>query len=135
MNLETEITMIMIALLPFLAVWALLDVSRRVQRRREEQVARQIALTDAIHRELGGAAAPEVTRSLRGTWTVSMRLPLHREDVVGVITRLTQDVFRRLDRQDPPRLRLVLIPQTVRPWRRARVADSTRAAGRLSRAA
>ena len=106
MNLETETT-IMIALLPFLAVWALLDLSRRIQRRREEWVARQIALTDAIHRE--------------GT--------------VGVITRLTQDLFRRLDRQDPPQLRLVLIPQAVRPWQQGRVVDSTRPAGRLSRAA
>jgi len=134
MNLETETT-IMIALLPFLAVWALLDLSRRIQRRREERVARQITLTDAIHRELGAVAAPEVTRSLSGTWTVSMRLPLHREGTVGVITRLTQDLFRRLDRQDPPQLRLVLIPQVVRPWQRRRAVDSTRPAGRLSRAA
>jgi hypothetical protein len=134
MNLETETT-IMIALLPFLAVWALLDLSRRIQRRREERVARQIALTDAIHRELGAVAAPEVTRSLSGTWTVSMRLPLHREGTVGVITRLTQDLFRRLDRQDPPQLRLVLIPQAVRPWQRSRVVDSPRPADRLSRAA
>jgi len=134
MNLETETT-IMIALLPFLAVWALLDLSRRIQRRREERVARQIALTDAIHRELGPVAAPDVTRSLSGEWTVSMRLPLEREATVGVITRLTQDLFRRLDRQDTPRLRLVLIPQVARPWQRGRVATSTRPAGRLSRAA
>ena len=134
MNLETETT-IMIALLPFLAVWALLDLSRRIQRRREERVARQIALTDAIHRELGPVAAPDVTRSLSGEWTVSMRLPLEREATVGVITRLTQDLFRRLDRQETPRLRLVLIPRVARPWRRAHVATSTRPAGRLSRAA
>ena len=134
MNLETETT-IMIALLPFLAVWALLDLSRRIQRRREARVARQIALTDAIHRELGPVAAPDVTRSLSGEWTVSMRLPLEREATVGVITRLTQDLFRRLDRQETPRLRLVLIPQVARPWQRGRVATSTRPAGRLSRAA
>jgi len=134
MNFETETT-IMIALIPFLAVWALLDLSRRVQRRREERAARQIALTDAIHRELGAVAAPDVTRSLTGEWTVSVRLPLHRESTVGAITRLTQDLFRRLDRQDPPRLRLVLIPQAVRPWQSGRAIDATRGAGRLSRAA
>jgi len=83
MNLETETT-IMIALLPFLAVWALLDLSRRIQRRREERVARQIVLTEAIHGELGAVAAPDVTRSLSGEWTVSMRLPLEREATVGV---------------------------------------------------
>jgi hypothetical protein len=134
MNLETETT-IMIALLPFLAVWALLDLSRRIQRRREERVARQIVLTEAIHRELGAVAAPDVTRSLSGEWTVSMRLPLEREATVGVITRLTQDVFRRLDRQDPPRLRLVLIPQVARPRPRGRVVSTARPADRLSRAA
>jgi hypothetical protein len=134
MSSETEIT-IMIVLVPFLAVWALLALSRRVQRRREERVARQIALTDAIHGELGAVAAPDVTRSFAGEWTVSMRLPLHHEGMVGAITRLTQDLFRRLDRQDPPRLRLVLIPQTVRPWRRDRVVGVSREAGRLDRAA
>ena len=36
---STEIT-IMIVLVPFLAVWALLALSRRVQRRREERVVR-----------------------------------------------------------------------------------------------
>ena len=122
-------------MLPFLAVWALLDLSRRIQRRREERVARQIALTEAIHRELGPVAAPDVTRSLSGEWTVSMRLPLEREATVGVITRLTQDLFRRLDRQDPPRLRLVLIPQVARPWQRGRVVSTNRPADRLRRAA
>jgi hypothetical protein len=58
---ETEAT-IMIAVIPFLAVWALLVVSRRVAEAREARVARQIALTDAIHRELGAVAAPEVWR-------------------------------------------------------------------------
>ena len=72
---------------------------------------------------------------LSGEWTVSMRLPLEREATVGVITRLTQDVFRRLDRQDPPRLRLVLIPQVARPRQRGRVVGTARPADRLSRAA
>lgn len=134
MNLETAIT-IMIALMPLLAMWALLDLFGRARRRREESVARQIALTDAIHRELGAVVAPVVTRSLTGTWTVAMSLPLQREATVGIITRLTQDVFRRLDRQDPPRLRLVLMPRVVRPVRPDQMVDVTREAGRLSRAA
>ena len=134
MNLETATT-IMIALIPILALWTLLDLIRRVQRRREQWVARQIALTDAIHRELGAVAAPVVTQSFSGTWTVAMSLPLQREATVGVVTRLTQDLFRRLDRQDPPRLRLVLIPRAIRPVRPGQMPDATREAGRLSRAA
>ena len=74
MSVETEVT-IMIAILPFLAVWGLLVLSRRVAVAREACVARQIALTDAIHRELGAVAAPEVRRSRSGTWIVSVRLP------------------------------------------------------------
>jgi hypothetical protein len=53
---------------------------------------------------------------------------------VSAITRITHDLFRRLDRQDPPRLRLVLIPQETAPEQRARRIDSPRYA-RLGRAA
>ncbi|HEU5218193.1 MAG TPA: hypothetical protein VFU23_06010 [Gemmatimonadales bacterium] len=134
MNFETEAT-VMIVLIPFLAVWGLLMVARSVERRREARVARQITLTDAIHRELGAAAAPVVRRTWSGEWVVSVRLGLTREATVGTIARITSELFRRLDRQDPPRLRLVLIPQESRPIQRALATDSPRAAGRLSRAA
>ena len=134
MSLETETT-IMIALIPFLAIWGLLRFVGAVERRRDARVARQIALTDAIHRELGAVAAPNVRRSWSGEWVVSMRLALAREGTVGTITRITNDFFRRLDRQDPPRLRVVLIPQEPRPAGRILATDSPRSAGRLSRAA
>jgi hypothetical protein len=126
---------IVILLIPFLAVWALLEITRRIGERREARVGRQIALTDAIHRELGAVAAPVVRRGWSREWVVSVRLPLQREATVGTITRITHDLFRRLDRQDPPRLRLVLIPQEPRPVTRPMAAGSSRTAGRLSRAA
>ena len=132
MSLEKEIT-IMIALIPFLAVWGLLRIARAVERRRERCVSRQIALTDAIHRELGAAAAPEVRRTWTGEWVVSMRLALSRESTVGTIARITSDLFRRLDGRDSPRLRVVLLPLDERV--RRVLADSPRPAGRLSRAA
>jgi hypothetical protein len=123
------------ALLPSAALVGLLWLARVIREKREAGVARQIMLTDAIHRELGAAAAPEVRRSWTRGWIVSMRLPLYREETVGVITRITHDLFRQLDREDPPRLRLVLIPQELRPWDRARMTGTRRAADRLSRAA
>ena len=132
MSLETETT-IMIALIPFLAVWGLLRVAQAVERRRERCVSRQIALTDAIHRGLGAAAAPEVRRTWTGEWVVSMRLALSRESTVGTIARITGDLFRRLDGRDSPRLRVVLLPLDERV--RRVLADSPRPAGRLSRAA
>lgn len=134
MSMDTEIA-IMIALVPFLAVWGLLALSSRVARARSVRVARQIALTEAIHRELGAVAAPEVQRGWTGGWTVSVRLPLQREGLVGAIGRITHDLFRRLDRQETPRVRLVLIPQEVRPLRRPARRGSSRTSDRLTRAA
>lgn len=133
MSLETD-TAIMIALIPFLAVWGLLRIAAAVERRRECCVSRQVALTDAIHRELGAAAAPSVRRAWSGEWVVSVRLAWACESTVGAIARITGDLFRRLDRQDPPRLRLVLLPVDERV-RRVLVTRSPRPAGRLSRAA
>jgi len=125
----------MIALMPFLAVWGLLALARALERRRGARVFRQIVLTDAIHRELGAAAAPEVRRTWSGEWVVSVRVALSREATVGTIARIANDLFRRLDRREPPRLRVVLIPQDSRPVRRVLAPDSPRPAGRLSRAA
>ena len=132
MNFETEMT-IMIALIPFLAVWGLLRIASAAERRRQGCVSRQIALTDAIHRELGAVAAPQVRRTWAGEWVVSVRLALSRESTVGIIARITGDLFRRLDGRDSPRLRVVLLPVDERV--RRVLADSPRPAGRLSRAA
>ena len=128
-------TTIMIALIPFLAVWGLLVLARALERRRQAQVFRQIALTDAIHRELGAAAAPNVHRTWSGDWVVSVRVALSREATVGSIARIANDLFWRLDRQEPPRLRVVLIPQDVRPVRRVLAPDLSRPVGGLTRAA
>src|SRR5260370_18908605 len=85
MSLETETT-IMIALIPFLAIWGLLRLARAVEQRRDDRVARQIALTDAIHRELGAAAAPNVRRTWSGEWVGSMRLAPTRRGPAGPTT-------------------------------------------------
>jgi hypothetical protein len=134
MSVDTDVA-IGIALIPFLAVWGLLAFSSRVARARDARVARQIALTDAIHRELGAVAAPEVRRDWTGGWIVSVRLPLYREALVGAVTRITHDLFRRLDHRETPHVQLVLIPQELGPRRRPVTMPSTRANDRLSRAA
>jgi hypothetical protein len=100
-----------VILVPFVAVWALVRIRSAFERRRDAGAARQIALTDAIHRELGAAAAPVVRRGWLSGWTVSIPLPLDHEATVGAIVRITTNLFRRLDAQDPPRLRMVLIPR------------------------
>jgi hypothetical protein len=122
-----------IALLPFAMLAAGLWLVQIVRERRAAAIARQIALTDAIHREVGAAAAPVVTWSWRRGWLVSVRLPLHAEGTVGVVTRLADDLFRRLDPQDPPRMRLLLMPEELGP--RARRPRSERTIGPLRRVA
>jgi hypothetical protein len=134
MSIQWGIAMAMVAV-PFVLVMGLLWLARVIREKREAGVVRQIALTDAIHRELGAAAAPVVTRSWTRGWIVSVRVPLRHEDMVGAITRITHDLFSRLDRQDPPRLRLVLIPRELRPWDRGQMIGSSRFAARLRRAA
>jgi hypothetical protein len=129
-----SVFVVVAAVLPFAAVAGLLWLAGVVRDKRAAGIARQIALTDAIHRELGAAAAPVVRWSWPRGWIVSVQLPLHREGTVGAVTRITHDVFRRLDRDDPPRLRLVLLPQQDRPWEGAG-SGLPRPAVRLRRAA
>ena len=67
-------------------------LAERARARRNARHARQIALTDAIHRELGAVAAPLVTRR-RGEWLVSMRVPLDRPTTVAAILSVTEREF------------------------------------------
>jgi hypothetical protein len=51
-------------------------------RRRREAIERQIAVTDAIHRELGAVVAPVVQSRGRRGWLVSIAVPFDRPPVV-----------------------------------------------------
>jgi hypothetical protein len=120
MNLQSDIAIaIVTAIIPFLAVGSLLWLSRRVGQRRSAGITRQIALTDAIHREIGAVAAPEVRQAWVGGWTVSMAVPLEQEGTVGAVVRIAHELFSNLDRVEAPRLRIVLAPRERRPVRRA----------------
>lgn len=110
---------IIIAAIPFVALGGLLGLSRRIERRRSERIARQVMLTDAIHRELGAATAPVVRQAWPGRWIVSMAVPLDREITVGTVVRIAHEVFAKLDRGETPRLRIVLIPREQGPVRPA----------------
>src|SRR4029450_2870079 len=84
MSVDTEIA-IMIALVPFLAVWALLAFSSRVELARNVRMARQIALTEATHSEAGvGAplASPsrvEPAGNVRMARQIALTEAIHRE--------------------------------------------------------
>ena len=113
-----------VVMVPAVALWALMKIRAAFERRRDAAVARQIALTDAIHRELGAVAAPVVRYGWLSGWTVSLPLPLDHEATVGAIARITTNLFRRLDAQDLPRLRMVLVPRE--PYGSTHVATNVR---------
>ena len=102
-----------VALTPFLVVIALLRLAESVSVRRDARNARQIALTDAIHRELGAVAAPMVSRRPGGGWLVSMAVPLDRPRTTAAIVRITERMFAR-DGGGADPLRILLMPAATR---------------------
>jgi hypothetical protein len=77
-----------LALLPFAVVAALLVLAERRQRRIALRYARQVAVTDAIHRELGPVAAPTVERRSGGGWRIVMQAPADRPALVGALVAI-----------------------------------------------
>lgn len=117
--MQTLLHLVIVVLVPAAVVLALPMLVRRVQRGRAEAVARQIELTDAIHRELGAVVAPFVTRGRRGRWRVSIAVPLERPALVGAVLGIVRAVF-------PGRFDLVLTP------RESPARPETREPGRAS---
>ncbi len=111
-------TALTVLLAPFLAISALLVLAEHLQERRERVWLRQIALTDAIHRELGAAAAPTVRQRIGGGWQVSMAVPLDRPAAVAAILRVTAEHFSEENAAGEP-LQIILSPDTPATWPRA----------------
>src|SRR4030095_14586198 len=78
----TTVLMVLIATSPIWMVMGLLWFSERRAESCARRVALQIQVTDAIHRELGAVAAPEVAAGPGGGWRVRLRVP-GRPAVVG----------------------------------------------------
>jgi len=70
--------------IPMAVLAALLLVVEARQRRRDAVVARQIAVTDAIHAELGAIVAPFVRRR-RGGWRVELPMLAEQPGAVQVV--------------------------------------------------
>jgi hypothetical protein len=98
-----------IALVPFIAVVALLVVAERVQRRRGRVTARQVSLTEAIHQELGAVVAPTVEKPAWGPWRVV--IPVRFEDP-GFASRVLAIAHRALAGSAAP-FQIVLVPQAA----------------------
>ena len=69
---------------PVAGLVALLKVLDFLQRRRAATVARQIEVTDAIHREFGAIVAPTVRRA-RGGWRVVLPMDVRLAEAARVV--------------------------------------------------
>ena len=102
---------LMVALSPFVLVIAALKISTWRQRTRLAEIARQIAVTDAIHAELGAIVSPVVTRKLGRGWRLAIPVPLDRPDTVTQVLDAAYRVFEPSERTRPGRFEVVLTPQ------------------------
>ena len=100
-----EILLVVVAVMvfPFVVVVALVRLAVRVERARAAAISRQIALTDALHRDLGPVVSPWVTRR-GGRWRVSVAVPFDRPAIVEAVLADVQRAF-------PERFELVLTPR------------------------
>ncbi|MEX2147766.1 MAG: hypothetical protein WED01_12215 [Candidatus Rokuibacteriota bacterium] len=112
----TLLAVLVLVMLPVLALGALLALVTRLQRSRAHVIAQQIALTDAIHAELGAVAAPVVAKPVFGPWRVSFAVPFGRPALVEQLVVITSRV---LGAASPAGVRIVLTPRADVPRARA----------------
>jgi hypothetical protein len=108
--------------LPVLFVVALLLIAERFQRARQARVACQIAVTEAIHRELGAVVAPEITTRPWGRPRLVIAAPLERPAMVGTVLDIAHRTLRGGDSPTGRRVQIVVIPQEPPRAARARRA-------------
>jgi len=86
---------LMLAASPVAITAGLLLGAERRQARRQSEVSRQIALTDALHARLGALVAPVV--HLRGrVWHITVAVPVEQPAVVSAVLTTVDEVFGRV---------------------------------------
>jgi hypothetical protein len=119
----TTLVAILMAAAPLLVVAGLLRVSDWMARCRVERLTRQIALTDAIHRELGAVAAPTLAGRPGRDLVVHLTLPFDRPAMIATILDITDRVVGARDGRERSKYRIVLRPEpapaAAAPARRA----------------
>jgi hypothetical protein len=110
------VAVLMLVVLPLAVFVGLLRLLDARQRRRADVVARQIALTDAIHAVLGPVVAPLVRRRRGGRWIAV--LPVRPGDPeLGVMVDIAQATLGAA-------AQIVLVEQEPVPARRRPVPAS-----------
>ncbi len=103
------------------------------RKRRQHEIARQIALTDALDAALGPIGAPIVRKPVAGSWEIEIALPIDRTDTTARILSVVHDVFADVGGAGAPPYRIFLTTRPT-PWRESHVPreflPTTRWAGR-----
>lgn len=107
----TLIGLAAIACVPPALVVGLLLLAERWQRGRAALVARQVAVTDAIHHELGAVVAPVACRRGLGGWELRIAVPFERADLVGPVTATARRALAGLDERGADAVPIVLVPR------------------------
>jgi hypothetical protein len=81
----TAVAILVALAVPVGALVALLRLVDALERRRADVVARQIALTDAIHAELGPVVAPLVRRGRGGRLEVVLAMPAGQPHLARIV--------------------------------------------------
>ena len=107
----TLLVAVTVVVLPFGAVVGLLLLAGRVQRGQQVRVAQQIAVTDAIHRELGAVVAPSLAKRLWGAPRLVIPAPLERPSMVAAVLTIAHRVLRGWDGAGTARIEIVVVPR------------------------
>ena len=86
---------LMLASSPVAITVGLLLGAERRQARRQSEVSRQIALTDALHARLGALVAP-VVRLHGRVWQITVAVPVEQPALVSAVLRTVDEVFGRV---------------------------------------
>ena len=100
---------------PMAAIVIALVLVERRQRQRLDAIARQIALTDAIHRQFGAVVAPTVERRLWGRWQVVIPVPLERAEIVPALLALARQAVPPCVQASPRAFRIIFTPPAEAP--------------------
>ena len=113
-------------LLPAALLTAVMLLSTWRARTRLRAIARQIAVTDAIHGELGAVVSPVVRHRLWGRWQLMIPVPFDDLDTVTHVVRTAYGAFDAPERKNPGQFEIVLSPQERPVPRRERAVVAAR---------
>ena len=108
----TAVAVLVVLVTPVAALVGLLRLVDALERRRQQVVWRQIALTDAIHGTVGPVVAPLVRRGRHGAWVGVLAVPPGHPDL-GLMVGIAQA-------QLGPAAEIVLVAQEPAPARQRR---------------